>query len=150
MKHSLLHSSFLLASLCVLLGSASPLLAYPMYVVYNDSTIGLYDSETGEVVNATFITGLNTPRFIACSGNILYVASEYGEKVSTYNATSGALINDNFITGLNRPAGIAVDGNDLLITIYGHNGNVGTTVQKHNAGTGALIDANFVTGLNSP
>jgi hypothetical protein len=72
-----------------------------------------YDATTGAVINASFISGIQSPVGLAVVGNTLYVAQDEGATlgtsfVSTYNATTGALIKANFITGLNGAGFIAV------------------------------------------
>lgn len=65
-----------------------------------NGTIGKY-ATSGAVINASFISGLNSPTGIAASGDFLYVAQENGT-VRKY-ATSGSLVNAALITGLYLP-----------------------------------------------
>ena len=141
-------SRHLFLALSAALMAAIPCAARPIYVMSNESKVGIYDSDTGAAINASLITGLAPSGELAGVGNILYIASYSTGKVLTYNATTGEVINANFIVGLNGPVGIAVNGNDLLITNYGNAG--GTTVGKYNATTGAVVDANFITNAATP
>jgi hypothetical protein len=99
----------------------------------------------GAAINASFITGLNSPIALALSGTNLFVANYNSGTIGKYNATTGAVINANFITGLNYPYELALSGNNLFVT------NTGScTVSEYNATTGAVINANFITGLPFP
>ncbi len=74
----------------------------------SNGTVAVYDAVTGGVVNASFITGLNSPLGLAISGNNLFVANFGSGTVGEYDATTGATINANFVTGLNGPVDLAV------------------------------------------
>ena len=106
-------------------------------------SVGEYDATTGATINASFITGLNTPILgLAISGHHLFVVHN-STTVGEYDATTGAAINAGFITGLNGPLGLAVSGNTLFVTDNG-------TVGEYNATTGAAINPRFITGLDEP
>jgi hypothetical protein len=149
--------------ICALLLGIAALWAMPrnahaqLYVaVYNSDAVGKYNTTTGAVINANFITGLYRPTGLAVSGNNLFVTSvggpgSYSGKVGKYDATTGAVINANFIAGLNNPTGLAVGGNNLFVSISTATGadNAGS-VGRYNAITGAVINANFITGLSTP
>lgn len=65
--------------------------------------VGKYDTNTGAVMNANFITTIYPTWAIPLSGNNLFVASARGCMatgiVGGYNAITGAVFNANFITG---------------------------------------------------
>jgi WD40 repeat protein len=71
-------------------------------------TIAEYDAETLELINASFITGLNEPFQIALLGDTLFVANYGNGTVGAYDANSGAVINASFVSGLTHPIGVAV------------------------------------------
>jgi hypothetical protein len=66
-----------------------------------------YDATTEAIINANFITGLNSPFEVLVSGDDLFVTC-VNATVAEYNAKTGAVINGNFISGLNSPFGVAV------------------------------------------
>jgi hypothetical protein len=142
----------LFRALCVFLVTCTALLAMPrradaqVYVsLPTTGVVSEYDEKTGEVINATFITGLTGPNELLLSREVLFIANE-GGSVGTYDAKSGAAINQSFITGTSfAPIGLALSGEDLFVA----NGNEGTVGQYH-AKTGTVINATFVTGLTSP
>ncbi len=132
--------SLLLA--CVVLPRSS--VAGTLYVADRDTnTVAAYNGTTGALVNASFITGLDSPWGLArdSAGNF-YVANKAAGTVGKYGP-DGSVINASFIEGLNDAAGVAVDGSGRLFV-------ASDTVQTYDAATGALINDSFVTGLNSP
>ncbi len=107
----------------------------------NDGTIGAY-TDSGVPINASFITGLSLPQFVAISDGFLYVTSLNGT-VGKYT-TSGATVNASLITGLNQPVDIEVSGGHLFISNFG-NGTVGEYTTS-----GATVNASLITGLDRP
>src|SRR5437764_1229192 len=90
--------------------------AQSIYVANDYSgTIGEYGPD-GSTINASLISGLNSPSSIAVFGTNLFVASfssqEHAYTIGKYT-TSGSTVNASLITGFD-PQGIAVSGNDLL------------------------------------
>jgi hypothetical protein len=74
-----------------------------------------YDTNTGVVINANFITGLIGPNALLLSGDILFVANT-GGSVGKYDAKTGAAISPSFITGTNfSPTGLALSGDKLFV-----------------------------------
>jgi flagellar basal body rod protein FlgG len=69
-----------------------------------NGTIGEY-TLSGQVINATLITGLDAPEGLAITGNDLYVVND--NKVGEYTL-SGQTINSSLITGLNGASYIDV------------------------------------------
>jgi hypothetical protein len=65
-------------------------------------------TDTGKLVNANFITGLEVPFLITILGDTLFVTEAGLGAVGTYNVKTGAVINLGFVSGLNDPVGIAV------------------------------------------
>ena len=119
-----------------------------LYVTQAYDRISEYDTKTGEVINPSFVTGLNEPFALALVGNTLFVTNlAFGRRgegtVGKYDATTGAAINPSFITGLTWPDGLAVLGDTLFVSNI-RNGTVG----KYDASTGAAINTSFITGLN--
>ena len=147
----------------VLIGMAAlwamPRNAYAQLYVTQSTLPGLdvggvseYDPNTGVLINATFITGLNDPVFLALLGNNLFVADFNNNTVGKYDATSGHPINSSFITGMNPPEGLAVTGpsafspSPLLFVAVANsfNGQISGQISKYNADTGAIINSQFI------
>jgi hypothetical protein len=74
----------------------------------NLGTIGEYDLATGLPINASLVTGLNTPGEIAVSGGNLFVANSGDGTIGEYDANSGAVVNAALISGLDGPFGLVV------------------------------------------
>ena len=74
----------------------------------NSGLVGEYNATTGAMINASFITGLNSPLALGLLGNSLFVSDIGNGTVGEYDAKTGAAINANFITGLSAPFGLAV------------------------------------------
>lgn len=86
-----------------------------LFVTTGYGTVGEYNATTGQVINASFITGLSTLGGLAVLGNRLLVANEGGNTVGAYGIPTLATLNNvptssspNFLTGLNQPAFLAV------------------------------------------
>jgi WD40 repeat protein len=139
----------LFRALYVLLFMCTAFLAMPrpasaqIYVSqFTPGVVGEYDEKTGEVINASFITGLTGPNEIILKGDDLLIA-EVGGVVGKYNAKTGAAISQSFITGTNFvPVGLAVSGEDLFVASAGDG-----TVGKYNVNTGKAIKLGLITGL---
>jgi hypothetical protein len=130
---------------------AAPEISHAQLYVAQDgsTTVGEYNSASGAVINANYITvGLNYPEGLALSadGHTLFVANGGNGTIGKYNVTevTGASpINVNFISeGLSTPSGIALsaDGGTLFVANYTGSSAVG----EYNATTGAVINANFI------
>ena len=92
-----------------------------MFVVsFTTGTVGLYTT-SGVTLNASLITGLNSPRAIGLSGENLFVTNNdgFGGSMISKYTTTGVLVNTSLITGLNDPKGIAVSGESLFVANYG-------------------------------
>ena len=104
-----------LALTCIL---AATLKAQNLYVTsFANGTTGKYTT-AGATVNASLISGLQSPSGIAISGTNLFVANFASGTVGHYT-TDGATINASLISGLNLPCGIAIYGNDLFVANSG-------------------------------
>jgi DNA-binding beta-propeller fold protein YncE len=80
--------------------------------------IGEYDANTGAVINASLVTGLNEPDYIALDGGNIYVADHGNHRIGEYNATTGAAINANLVTGLGgNQAGVGPIGIAIVPTV---------------------------------
>jgi hypothetical protein len=77
-------------------------------------TLREYNAVTGAAINASFITGLNSPPNFALLGNNPYVSDRIFSNLGVYNATTGAPINTSFIFPLNGPFGLAISGDNNL------------------------------------
>jgi hypothetical protein len=107
-------------------------------------TVSEYDATTGAPINASLITGLDSPFALALEGNTLFVANRF--TVGAYDATTGAAnVKFSPITGLDFPLGLTVSGNTLFMP-----NSFSDTVGTYNAASGALINADFITGLDFP
>jgi hypothetical protein len=120
-----------------------------LYVINNFGGVSEYNATTGEVINASFITGLIDPAGLAVKGNTLFVANS-GGFVGKYDATTGAAINPGFITGLSQPFGLALLGNTLFVANQAGRSRGAGTIGTYDATTGAAINASFITGLSAP
>lgn len=106
----------------------------------NTGTIGAY-TNSGAVINASLITGLNDPLSVAASGGFLYVTTLDG-KIGKYTI-SGATVNASLVTGLNQPSDIEVSGNRIFVADFGH-GSIGEYTTS-----GATINASLISGVHS-
>jgi hypothetical protein len=59
----------------------------------NNASVQEYDATAGALINRNFVTGLNSPRSLAMSGNTRLVATNNNGMVGSYDATRGAVIN---------------------------------------------------------
>ena len=119
-----------------------------LYVVNNDATtVGMYNTSDGTVVNNNLLGGLNYAGGIAIDGDYLYVANVGGNTIGLYHAITGKTINANFISGLTGPNAIVIsdDGNYLYVVNSG-----ATTVGMYNTSDGTAVNNNLVGGLNYP
>ena len=93
-------------------------------------------------MNASLVSGLSGPTFIAVSGSNLFVVNTATGTIGKYT-TSGETVNASLISGLSSPWGIAVSGSNLFVANYG--GGIGeyTTL-------GETVNASLVSGLNLP
>lgn len=115
-----------------------------LYVSSNGSgTIGEYTT-SGATINASFISGLNSPAGIAFSGNDLFVANSGSGTIGEYTA-SGATVNASLISGLSNPYDIAISGNNLFVLSGSING--GWSIGEYTT-SGAVVNSN-PTGLNT-
>jgi hypothetical protein len=71
-----------------------------------NGTIGEYTT-SGATVNASLVSGLNSPIGIAVSGSDLFVTNQGSGTIGEYT-TSGTTVNASLVSGLNAPFGIAV------------------------------------------
>ena len=62
---------------------------------------------SGALLNANFITGLNSPGYLYCDGNGHLYVCEGNNTIGEYT-TSGAVVNATLITGVLNPEGIIV------------------------------------------
>ena len=63
-------------------------------------------------MNASLVTGLNGPSYIAVSGSNLFVLNG---TIGEYNATTGAVVNASLVTGLNDQAPMGIVVSSLLM-----------------------------------
>src|SRR5580704_9505840 len=100
-------------------------------VTNNAGTVGAYTT-SGATVNASLISGLNLPHWVAVSGSDVFVTSEGSGTLGEYT-TSGGTVNASLITGLNVPVGIGVSGSDLFVA-----NNAGNTISEYTT-SGSLL-----------
>jgi PEP-CTERM motif-containing protein len=103
-------------------------------------TVGEYTT-AGATINASLLSGLNSPAGIVVSGSNLFVANYDTGTIGKYT-TSGATINANLVTGLNGPLGIALSGGRLFVVNNGSN-----TIGEYDADTGAVVNASLISGF---
>jgi autotransporter-associated beta strand protein len=111
-----------------------------LFVIDGNSTIGVYTT-SGATVNASLVSGLNTPAGIAVSGSNIYVANA-GNGILPVYTTSGATVNASLVSGLNSPFGIAVSGSNIYVG-SAINGTIGVYTTS-----GAVVNASLVSGLS--
>jgi hypothetical protein len=87
---------------------------------YN-GTIGEYDPNTGNAINASLMSGVPNPYGLAVTGSKLFVATTNNDRVAEYNVNTGALINPSFVTGTfsGYPSGLAASGDTLYVSFTG-------------------------------
>jgi WD40 repeat protein len=114
----------------------------------NDGTVGQYDAKTGNVINATFITGLASPSPCGLGrlGNSLFVTDTVGNVLGKYSAKTGKSSGTVAVT---YPYGIAFSGNKLFVGAKKEDGD-GFTIAEYDAKTVKVIKADFITGLSYP
>jgi len=110
---------------------------------FGNGKIGAYTT-SGDVVNASLVSGLSLPVGIAVSGSNIYVTEALNGTIGSYNTTSGAVVNANLVSGLNNPSGIAVSGSNIYV-VNEQNGTIGAYTTS-----GAVVNTNLVSGLNNP
>ncbi len=110
----------------------------------SDGTVGTYNANTGDAINATFITGLTSASSLALSGTNLFVNWQNGSDtvISKYNATTGALVTANLIPSITTSTWVTVSGESLYV---GHYDGIG----EYDFNGGA-IDAMLITDVTSP
>jgi hypothetical protein len=111
----------------------------------NQDTINSYSTETGLPVSAPpLVSGLNKPRGVAVSGNVLYVADTDISGIKSLDATTGSPIASSRL-GFDEPRGIAVSGNRVYVSNFGNN-----TIGVYDGTTCNPINASFISGLGGP
>ena len=111
--------------------SATPATMCGQIFVTNSGNNNVFGTSIGEfttsggTVNASLITGLARPFYIALSGNDLFVTN-YGANTIGEYTTSGAAVNPALVTGLGGPTGIAISGQKLFVANYGTTPGTGT------------------------
>src|SRR5580704_9675308 len=102
-------------ALALTYGLAVTLKAQDLYVSIinfgHPDVVGEYGLD-GSTVNASLISGLDSPNGIAISGDDLFVANAGSGTIGEYTL-SGATVNASLITGLDDPTGIAISGTNL-------------------------------------
>jgi hypothetical protein len=103
-------------------------------------------TESGGLIKANFITGLDSPGALAVAGDTLFVLERALGTVGKYDANTGAVINAGFITGLRRPIGLAVSGETLFVSDAGEDPSKDGAVAEYDATTGELLNDNILKG----
>ena len=76
--------------------------------------IGKYKT-SGEVVNASLISGLNLPTKVICDGRGNLFVSTVGNGTVGKYTTSGQVVNASLISGPELPAAIGINLDDLCL-----------------------------------
>jgi autotransporter-associated beta strand protein len=122
---------------------ATPAAAGQIFVESDgDGTVGEYTT-SGATVNASLLSGFNSPNNIAVSGGNLFVTDDGNGRIGEYS-TSGVAVNAFLVSGLNSPYGIAVSGGNLFATDRS-TGTIGEYTTS-----GALVNGSLVSGLHNP
>lgn len=114
---------------------------------FGANTIGEY-TNTGAKVNASLVSGLNSPNGLALSGPDLFVANSGSgtaadRTIGKYTA-SGTTENATLISGLSFPIEMAISGTNLFVV------NTNSNSIGEYATSGQTVNANLITGLNHP
>jgi DNA-binding beta-propeller fold protein YncE len=118
---------------------------------FSAGTVSEYDANTGATINASLITGLNSPTGVAVFGSHLYVENS-GESIITgpnpgtgsigEYTLDGGVINTALISGLDEPTDLAaLNGRLFILDAYTN------SVGEYDATTGNMINSALVTGL---
>jgi hypothetical protein len=115
------------------------------YATGTNGWIGKYTT-SGATVDASLISGLPGPSFLAVFGSNLYVANYNGGTIGVYDMNTGAAVNPSLISipGHHLSA-VVVSGSSLFLTDY----DAGT-IGQYDINTGAAINASLVSGLDHP
>jgi len=120
------------------------LLAAQLFITNASSgTIGEYSS-TGATLNASLLTGLSSPGYLANSGsNLFVVGNTFGAyKIGEYS-TAGATVNAALVpSGLNAAGGIAASGATLFVV-----DQLNESIHEYNT-AGTLLAASLIPGLD--
>src|SRR5437773_2185139 len=126
--------ALLLSTLCI-----KPATAYAnIFVTSLNGTIGEY-TNSGAVVNASLITGLNTPVGI----QLFFTENGFTGRVGEAT-TSGMNVNEYLIGNLSSPDAITAAGSHLFVT-----GQFPGLVNEFNL-DGSVVHSPLITGLNTP
>src|SRR5262245_44869444 len=102
-------------------------------------TVGEYTT-SGTTINASLISGLNSPVGLATVGGSLFVSSfnngNTGAGTIGVYTTSGTTVNGSLVSGLNQPAGTAVAGGLLYVANFNSGFPSTGTIGVYNATTG--------------
>ena len=117
-----------------------------MLVASANNKVAKYSMSDWSLVNASFISGLNSVGGMATdmSGH-LFISNTLGNTIGKYDLATGTVINASFITGLSSPREIAIDAAGNLFVAN----NAAGTIGKYDANLTA-INASFIMGLSSP
>ena len=102
--------------------------------------IGAYTT-SGATVNASLITGLNSPGSLTLSGSDLFVEVG-GDTIGEYT-TGGASLNDAFITGLNNVHQISSFGSNIFVA----NGNPANAIGEYTT-AGGTVNSALISGVD--
>ncbi len=84
--------------------------------------VGTYDSVTGSVINANFVTGLTFPGSIQVGNDSLYVLNFGNNTVQTFNKDTGAAQSSSLLSrALSTAYDIKLAGDKLYVLESGHN-----------------------------
>lgn len=113
-----------------------------IYVVNTASgTIGEYTT-AGATVNASLISGLDSPIGLAVSGGYIYVSSPTNFRVGEYT-TAGATVNATLISE-GVPSGLAVSGGNIFVS-----DDNAMRISEYTS-AGAVVNASLISGLMYP
>ena len=130
--------------------------------VVNNNAISEYDAISGNLINASVVSGLQGVTGLAISGNELFVAYIYtlgdipGGSIGKYTVGDDGTLTSSNPSLLFNPYyaynSVAVSGNDLFaayIDPLAPNNNIAGLIGEYNASDGSPINPTLVTGFMS-
>ena len=100
-------------------------------------------------MNASLISGLDSPFGLALSNGKLFVVNNVSGTIGEYDAATGATINSALVLGLVDPRDIALRGGHLFVSENGSDDLI-NFVGEYDAATGAPINPTLIFTSGAP
>ena len=111
-----------------------------------DGKIGVFNVNTGAVINTALINAPAGSWGIAVGNNLIYVSNYYGS-LTAYHDTPTPTVAWT-IVGSGNAGDVVLSGTDLYLIHSPSGVSSAFEISKYNAITGAVVNATLVTGLN--